>query len=274
TDKLFVRLEAIAEDLKAPTPSPEHKTRLPKVDIRPFDESNPKVWFDQLMQQMRAAKILEEDTQFATLSRFLDGSQALFVSPVLESGNDKPFSMARDLLMNQFSLTKIQKIQQVMFIEKRGSEEKTAHLLSRINPLLENISVDDFRKFVLFSSLPDNVKHHVATDFESCSVVDFQRKCDVLLDVGQNKGTSQVVSAVWNTQKIERNKYKNKGKETKNVKSPRQCTFHLAYGEKSRSCKGPNCPSWNEKLKQMKFTEKTSGNEDGSSTKEPSTPRS
>ncbi|CAB4046367.1 Hypothetical predicted protein, partial [Paramuricea clavata] len=98
-----------------------------------------------------------------------------------------------ELLLDQFSLTKIQRLQSALFEEKRSSEEKTAHLLSRVDPLLESISIDDVRKFVLFSSLPDSVKQHVAPEFDSLSVHDFQRRCDVLLDI--KHGKSQHVAA-------------------------------------------------------------------------------
>ncbi|CAB4046192.1 Hypothetical predicted protein, partial [Paramuricea clavata] len=221
------------------------------------------------------ALIIGEDQKFATLSRFLDAGQSLLISPILQNDGENPFTRAKDLLIERFALTAVQRIHRALFEEKRSSEEKTAHLLSRVDPLLEKISIDDIRKYIIFASLPESLKEHVATDFDSASVEAFRSKCDALLDVKTDKGASSV-AAVWSTGKLDGNKNKSgkKNREANNANpknGPRPCTSHLAYGKKAKTCRGPSCPAWLEGLRQVRFIDKEAGNEGATSTEGPST---
>ncbi|CAB4046329.1 Hypothetical predicted protein, partial [Paramuricea clavata] len=69
SDKFSIVLDTIIAD-NNPTPKPRadptKSSKLPKVDIRPFDEVNPEIWFDQLSVQFKAAQILDEQQQFAS----------------------------------------------------------------------------------------------------------------------------------------------------------------------------------------------------------------
>ncbi|CAB4045885.1 Hypothetical predicted protein, partial [Paramuricea clavata] len=253
SDRLSITLESIflenSSQIAVPTNKTEKSNKLPKVELRSFDEVNPEIWFDQLALQMRAAKITDEHHQFATLTRFLDSNQSLFISPVLKSNESSPYSAAKKLLLQQYSLSKIQRLRKAIFDEKRGSEEKTSHLLSRLEPLLKDTGIDELKKFLLLSSLPDTVKEHVATKFDSASVSDFSKECDALLDIRQNKEAGTVsVSTVWNTKNIGKNS--KRGKRSDNSKNRRPCTSHLAYGSQARTCRGPSCPNWSEDLQQ------------------------
>ncbi|CAB4046055.1 Hypothetical predicted protein, partial [Paramuricea clavata] len=170
------------------------KAKLPKVEMRHFDECYPEIWFDEVEIQMKAAQISDEFHQFATLTRFLDSKQSLFVSGILRSKNPAPYTSAKEVLLQQYSLSKIQKIRKAIFEEKRGGEEKASNLLSRIEPLLKDVGNSDIKKFVIYHSLPESVKEHVALKFEESSVQDFTKACDALLDVHTNKDSSTVAA--------------------------------------------------------------------------------
>ncbi|CAB4045451.1 Hypothetical predicted protein, partial [Paramuricea clavata] len=220
---------------------------VPKVELRPFDEEHADIWFDQLDVQFSVAKIDSEVHRFATLMRFLDSRQSLFVSPVLQEKETEQFTKAKALLLRQFSLSKVQRLDRAFFGEKRGSEEKTSHLLSRIRPLLRNTSIAEVEKFLLFNSLPDNLQIHMAKRFDSTSVDEFQEECDGLLEVQQRKEASSSVSVIQSSSAVAAVwKTKNKGKKNRADnsihKTKRPCMPHLAYdnefGKRKRGVEG------------------------------------
>ncbi|CAB4044609.1 Hypothetical predicted protein, partial [Paramuricea clavata] len=258
-DVVLLDLEALSEssvDLLPPRPAVPPKERI-KIDIRPFDQREPTLWFDLLEAQFRAAGIDSEQGKFAYLVKFLDDSQSYQVGPIVAAGSADMYSQAKTLLVRLYSLSRPQRIQRAFFEETLGNHERLADFLARISPLCEELTPDDVKKFLMARQLPSSVRQQMVERFDEVSSGQFQESADRLLaDLrhqevrktirpDQGDHSSSGVAAVSS-----RGRARGAGSQ-----GPKGCVFHQAYGDKARSCKGGKCPFWSSELQRVKVSE-------------------
>ncbi|CAB4045488.1 Hypothetical predicted protein, partial [Paramuricea clavata] len=178
-------LESDLMDIVVETPlpafrSPDKPGTRTKVDVGSFDETFPEVWFRKLEVQLDAAGLTRSSARFSELLRFLDTRHTLAISSVLDGSEDDKYERAKKILLTLFLPDKPSRISNIL-CEKLGDGETLADLRARIGPRSADLTIDDFRKFILFREVSPNIATHLATSFDTLSLEDFQIAGDKLL---------------------------------------------------------------------------------------------
>ncbi|CAB4045664.1 Hypothetical predicted protein [Paramuricea clavata] len=244
--------------------------KTPKIELSTFDEENPDIWFSQLEIQFLAAKVVDQHHRFAHLIRFLEKRHSVRINPILQEPSDKPYDKAKALLLDQYALSREQRIHRVFYQESLGADENAADILARVRPLLKDISTADLEKFIMYKNMPQSIKAHLAEHFDGVDAEDFQKRCDKLLISARHSASSSqanVVAATFSKKRAGSDFSKKSAPTASSAKKPSVCMFHRMYGDDAHSCTKRKCSQWREGLRFVKFVS-VPENEKGTLTQE------
>ena len=194
------------------------KSKLPKVNFREFDETNPDVWFMQLENQFFAHGIASETDKFVLLEGFLNTYQALIIQKI--SANCvieiQPYQVAKKLLLDAFSLTLDERLERAINLTL-AEGERPSQFLARFRLLFRDTSFDQFFQWIVRRRLPRDVMMTLMNKSVD-TVDDFVKSADVLV-----QARPEVMTNATNT-------------KTFNPKSQKLCSYHSKFGAKSTKC--------------------------------------
>ncbi|CAB4046051.1 Hypothetical predicted protein [Paramuricea clavata] len=247
SDSILILLNVAAGSLTSHKDVKEEGARrLPKIDFPPFDKSNPKLWFEQLEIVFKSSLIVSSDQKFAALLRLMDKSTSSLLSQVTRNNSENAYIEARTLLIKEFSLTKFDRVKAYMDA-RPASDEKLTLFSSRVEVLIEDITMEDIRKFCLLRHAPPAVRLQLSgSSFEKFSVSDLLSEADTLTQ--RANMDALVVGAI--------HKGKGSGKKL--------CGFHRRFGKDAKSCTGKaKCSEWKNGLRFIGDNPAEKGNELG-----------
>ncbi|CAB4046070.1 Hypothetical predicted protein, partial [Paramuricea clavata] len=184
-DNILVSLNAIAGDLRKSTPTTpieaERPERLRKVDFRPFEKTNPKSWFEQLEVVFKSMVINGEDLRFGALLKLMDESTGTLLSNITRTKPSDPYSKARELLIREFTISKYDRLKAYILDSTPAPDERLTHFLARTDFLIEDVLIDDLRKFCVLRHAPPAVRLQLAgLDFDNKDVGELIKEADTL----------------------------------------------------------------------------------------------
>ncbi|CAB4046030.1 Hypothetical predicted protein, partial [Paramuricea clavata] len=249
-DMVIVSLNSIAGISDCPESPKNEKKRLPKIEMRPFCRKNPKLWFDHLEIIFASSDVLLENHRFAALLKLLDETASSLLSELTRSQRPELYSEAKDLLIKEFSLSKFDRVKEYIFNSSPGPDERLTHFASRVEVLMEDISIDDVKKFCLLRHSPPAVRLQLAgRQFEKVSLGDLLKEADTL--------TQRATQDSMTVGHIQGGNRKNQARTA--WKESKVCHFHKKFGNDAYQCTGGDkCHMWNEKLKLVQARSKTS----------------
>ena len=172
--RLVGRKFALEED-KAGFSSQTHaqsgaKTKMPKITHRPFDETNPDLWFIELENQFCAQEITEEKCMFAALQPLLGKPQSNGIQDVTRECQalTDPYSKAKKKLVDLYRLKPHDAIQQAWDVQY-DSDEKPSQFLGRIKTILVDVTMDDVETYLITRSLPHSVRNTLQASTKTSS---------------------------------------------------------------------------------------------------------
>ncbi|CAB4046160.1 Hypothetical predicted protein, partial [Paramuricea clavata] len=216
--------------------------RLRKLDFRNFDGSDPKLWFDELEVVFNSSHIFSEENKFAALLKLLEQSTSSLLSVVTRSKPVDAYSQARKILIREYSLSKYDRVKEYLLGQPPNPGEHLTHFAARSEVLVEDITMDDIRKFRNLRFAPPAVRLQLAgSRFDDCTVAELLSEADTLTQRAIQDG--EIVGAVGNQRKPQWDPNKKEKSKSK------VCHFHNKFGKDTHTCTGEaKCILWNESL--------------------------
>ncbi|CAB4045437.1 Hypothetical predicted protein, partial [Paramuricea clavata] len=229
-DVVLISLNVTALDNANVKPQKDvQKDRLPKVEFRPFNKTQPKLWFDQLEIIFTSSSINSPEQKFAALLRLLDDTTASLLSTITRTKAPTAYDDAKSLLLKEFQLSKYDRVK--AYLESTpGPDEKLTIFHSRVESLTDGLSFDDIEKFCLLRHAPAAVRLQLSgANFDKTPLIDLLVEADSLSQ--RANLDANVIAAVQGKPKIS------------NV-----CNFHRKFGKEARTCTGKTRSSLEDKL--------------------------
>jgi len=239
--KILLEADTLLEALPVPIQGPVQVSstrKIPQIKFREFDEENPDLWFNQLELQFKAMDVGTEYTRFVSLQGLLNASQALIVESVTcgREGDEFPFTTAKKLLMDAFSLSTDQRLEKAFSVKWSEYEEKPSQYIGRFLMLFKDATNDEIAQWMLRRAMPSDIRLALSKEASTTTVKTLLKTADVLVQSRDKKVTTQsIVSAVKPAS--------NQTQKSKFV----LCSVHAKFGKKAWKCMGtPNekCPMW------------------------------
>ncbi|CAB4046120.1 Hypothetical predicted protein, partial [Paramuricea clavata] len=152
-DNTLVSLHIAMKPEPETKPSNDAIQRLPKLDFRPFDKNQPKLWFDQLEIVLASSSITSPDHKFAALLRLMDSSTSSLLGSITRSKTPSAYEDAKNLLIKEFSLSKYDRIKTYLDT-KPDADEKLTMFNARVESLFDGLTLDDIAKFCILRHAP------------------------------------------------------------------------------------------------------------------------
>ncbi|CAB4045964.1 Hypothetical predicted protein, partial [Paramuricea clavata] len=103
-----------------------------------------------------------ENQRFAALLKFLDEPSSSLLSSITRSDSKNPYTEAKKLLVKEFSLSKFDRVKAYIQDKSPAADERLTHFASRVEVLIEDLSLDDFRKYCILRHAPAAVRLQLA----------------------------------------------------------------------------------------------------------------
>ncbi|CAB4046001.1 Hypothetical predicted protein [Paramuricea clavata] len=196
---------------------------------------NPKLWFEQLEIIFKTMEVTSQDQKFAGLLRLLDESTSSLLAAITRAKPMNPYDESKTVLIKHFSLSKFDRVK--AYLEASPAhEEKLSLFFSRVEVLVDDISMTDVRKYCVLRHAPPQVRLQLAgTRFDSMPLNELIAEADILT---QRANLDALTVAAFVP------KGKNKNKKSK------VCGFHRKFGKEAMSCTGSEkCIFWKNDLR-------------------------
>ncbi|CAB4046003.1 Hypothetical predicted protein, partial [Paramuricea clavata] len=245
-DTILIALNSIiGVDTKVPDSSTQN--RLRRVDFRMFEKSRPKQWFEQLEVVFKSMCVSTEDHRFAALLKLVDEATGSLLSEITKDKPSNAYTKARALLISHFSLSKFDRLKAYLIDASPAAEENLSQFASRIEVLLEDVSLDDVRKFTVLKHAPPAVRLHLAATIDDKNVGELIREAVTLTQRAQQD--SLVVGAFHERAGALDAFHKGAGRGSTFKKPGKVCSFHFRFGNNAKTCSGKDkCILWSKDL--------------------------
>ncbi|CAB4046184.1 Hypothetical predicted protein, partial [Paramuricea clavata] len=156
------------------------KDRLPKVEFRPFNKTQPKLWFEQLEVVFASSSIISAEHKFAALLRLMDDTTSSLLCSITRNLSPTAYDDAKALLIKEFSLSKFDRVK--AYLEAvPAPDEKLTLFNSRIESLIDGLSFDDVSKYCLLRYAPAAVRLQLSgSSFDDKPLADLLKEADSL----------------------------------------------------------------------------------------------
>ncbi|CAB4045139.1 integrase core domain, partial [Paramuricea clavata] len=189
---------------------PHTSKRLPKIEFRAFERRNARGWFDQLDFVLKYMDIGTEDRKFAVLLKLLDETAGSLLAEITRTNPVDAYSKAKELLIREFSLSKFDRVKAYIFDSSPSPDERVTHYAARVESLMDDISLEDIKKFCLLRHLPPSVKLQLAgSQFENLPLPQLLKEADTLAQQASHD-SQVVVGAVYGKPKGNKSSSKKK----------------------------------------------------------------
>ncbi|CAB4046200.1 Hypothetical predicted protein, partial [Paramuricea clavata] len=124
--------------------------------------------------------ISSSEQKFAALLRLMDQSTSSLLSQVTRAKSSTAYTEAKTLLIKEFSLSKFDRVK-AYWEAKPAADEKLTLFSSRVEVLVEDITMEDIRKYCILRHAPPGVRLQLAgSHFDKFSVSDLLIEADTL----------------------------------------------------------------------------------------------
>lgn len=223
-------------------------TNAVSVKIPPFWPSDPELWFAQVEAQFALKQITAQKTKFSHVVAALSPEAATEVRDlVLSPPATNPFDVLKASLTERVSLSKRQKIQQLLHAEELG-DRKPSQLLRRLQQLYGNSDGDLLRELFL-QRLPSNVQVGLLSHPDK-SLAELALMADGMMELIESRPSvsrvetpesAEILSLRSDLDKVL--KLLNNRSTTTSVQSetakPEVCWYHAKFGASASKCRAP-----------------------------------
>ena len=253
-DLTEVEIQALIDEevVKPETKSQPSTVNVSKITIREFDVFNAKLWFSELEHQFSARGIATQIGKFSHLTGLLGRSQAEIIATITLEVPQGPscYDEAKSLLIASYELTTDQRFERLVKLS-RDFEEKPSQLLGRIEVLLGDMNMEEFKMWLIRKNLSSEVQLVISGDDSLKSAAELAKKADRLV-----RSVADEDSSSANINKLG---VQNK----KNQRSPELCYKHRRFGKQAWECTGTwlnPCPMFKDVTRVRSFPKASQGN--------------
>lgn len=166
-----------------------------RLQLPPFNKSDPSLWFIQAEEQFNLARIITEDARYSYTVSSLPAEVSGEVRDVLANRPpNAPYTTLKSLLIQRLSCSLNERIKRLLHEEKLGDKRPT-QLLVRMKTLLSGCSGTlDERMFkeLFVERLPDHVNEILSVVAESTPIQQLAEMADRMMRVRSTKTASSV----------------------------------------------------------------------------------
>ena len=206
-----------------------------KVTFRAMEENNAYNWFLQLEVQFQAMGIQSDAERFGNLLALLSPSQASVVHTVTIQESGQRYQRAKELLIENFSLSRFERYEKLFHGMKKGSDKPSQYLTRVLSLMGDDTDKDSIAQWLVLRELPEDVRSLLATKKDIFCVSELVLEADRIMA----SRPSEVTTAATFGRKPGGISSSHGNSKNKRQWPPKKlCELHAKFGERSTKCLG------------------------------------